>query len=558
MPKSIPQLGDSNWGTPLNAHISQLQNPANGAINSFEQFSQRPTNLTLDDKGKTYLYTQTGNIHQWNGNSWKVLNESVINVKDYGAVGDGVVDDTAAIRLAITNAKSTIVLSSFTSAISKSLYIPQGVFIVSGTLEVTALHVFGHKTSWIKATEAEFDVFASVSDTKFEGFSIHGGALPNDYRQGQKGNAIYVKNPTFGNVKIDNLFIHFAKECGIKLENVGYGNISACTINACYLHCIYLKGTDFLVSAVTTIVLDKSTAVSDAVYGYGVKIENGINITFDTFICENCLGILVSGRNQTINFLNCYQENITGKKFLVMDTGASVGFMNIIGNQSIEQSIDYNPGIAFLNAFGNLMGDPGGTGNINGGIPRSEKNGMVQGTRRSGIGYEYETFYTFNRLETIQQGFSFPPLTLGTYKIWIDATGKPRIKNGLPTSDTDGTLVGEILNELSLGGLGSGRGCLTLRSKDSGAFFNIQNANIGNGVAKFGWGQGSSSVDTPDADTTMSMTLNNLVGIGTSAPTSKLQVVGLPIRANNTAALQAGLTVGAFYHNGDGILRVVF
>ncbi len=48
------------------------------------------------------------------------------------------------------------------------------------------------------------------------------------------------------------------------------------------------------------------------------------------------------------------------------------------------------------------------------------------------------------------------------------------------------------------------------------------------------------------------------VAIGTATPTSKLQVVGLPVYANNAAALTAGLTAGAFYHNGDGIVRVVF
>ena len=46
------------------------------------------------------------------------------------------------------------------------------------------------------------------------------------------------------------------------------------------------------------------------------------------------------------------------------------------------------------------------------------------------------------------------------------------------------------------------------------------------------------------------------VGIGTASPTSKLQVVGLPEYADNTAALAAGLTVGAFYRTGD-ILKVV-
>ena len=43
---------------------------------------------------------------------------------------------------------------------------------------------------------------------------------------------------------------------------------------------------------------------------------------------------------------------------------------------------------------------------------------------------------------------------------------------------------------------------------------------------------------------------NGNVGIGTSAPTSKLQVVGLPVYANNAAALAGGLTVGAFYRTG--------
>ncbi len=40
------------------------------------------------------------------------------------------------------------------------------------------------------------------------------------------------------------------------------------------------------------------------------------------------------------------------------------------------------------------------------------------------------------------------------------------------------------------------------------------------------------------------------VGIGTISPTSKLQVVGLSVYANNGAAVAGGLTVGAFYRTG--------
>ena len=47
-----------------------------------------------------------------------------------------------------------------------------------------------------------------------------------------------------------------------------------------------------------------------------------------------------------------------------------------------------------------------------------------------------------------------------------------------------------------------------------------------------------------------------LVGIGTTTPTAKLQVVGLTEHADNAAAITAGLTAGAFYRTGD-LLKVV-
>lgn len=42
----------------------------------------------------------------------------------------------------------------------------------------------------------------------------------------------------------------------------------------------------------------------------------------------------------------------------------------------------------------------------------------------------------------------------------------------------------------------------------------------------------------------------NALAVGTSTPTSPLHIVGLPVFANNAAALAGGLTVGAFYRTG--------
>lgn len=56
-----------------------------------------------------------------------------------------------------------------------------------------------------------------------------------------------------------------------------------------------------------------------------------------------------------------------------------------------------------------------------------------------------------NQFQTRQSGFnaknaagvaSGAPLILGEYHLWVDTTGDLRIKNGAPTSDTDGTVVG--------------------------------------------------------------------------------------------------------------------
>jgi len=38
--------------------------------------------------------------------------------------------------------------------------------------------------------------------------------------------------------------------------------------------------------------------------------------------------------------------------------------------------------------------------------------------------------------------FGIPPLSLGGHYLWVDATGRLRIKTGTPMSDLDGTVVG--------------------------------------------------------------------------------------------------------------------
>lgn len=77
------------------------------------------------------------------GSRWFALNGDVINVKEFGARGDGVADDTAAIRAAAAVANAGWPLGVDTSAPGgngreshPTLYFPHGKYLVTGTIQL--------------------------------------------------------------------------------------------------------------------------------------------------------------------------------------------------------------------------------------------------------------------------------------------------------------------------------------------------------------------------------------------------------------------------------------
>ena len=84
--------------------------------------------------GSTYRFTH------YNGKWYESAAPSLhINVKDFGAVGDGVADDTAAVQAAITLGQSSA---------TKTLFFPNGIYSVTSMLNFGGMRVLGEGTQW--------------------------------------------------------------------------------------------------------------------------------------------------------------------------------------------------------------------------------------------------------------------------------------------------------------------------------------------------------------------------------------------------------------------------
>jgi Pectate lyase superfamily protein len=452
--KSIPTLGDSNWGTPLNAHLGQLQNPTTGGINSFEQFSGRPTTLTAEDIGKTYIYTQTGNLHQWNGNTWKVLNESVINVKDYGAVGDGVVDDTVAIQSAILGGGQII--------------FPSGSYLVRSTLQVQS-------NTTIKGASRNFE--GGIKSSKI----IYGDSF---------GVCFNTEQTQALNVEISNLGIYGIDRGNSIAINTVYSSFS--NVNN-----VFIKGFDIAIrygkqnnSNYSDIILNSNNygifGVEGATGGDATNVTNfsriyGSNIaktgcTFNS-LTANCSvsEIGMDGCDIGFNFGNC---NLTGVKniYTELNRVVSINFSNCksctFENLYIGVANEYAP-VSYIGVhisfcpdtiFRNIDVDARvnlGTGPVDGNFSTHflcdgpSQNHILDGWNVSGTTttkFISNSSFSYIRqagkqpklssVQTISSGFADNSFVLGNNHLWVDTTGKLRIKNGQPTSDIDGTLVG--------------------------------------------------------------------------------------------------------------------
>ena len=90
----------------------------------------------------------SGQVPTWNGSAWAAANKTMTNVKDFGATGDGVTNDTAAINLAKTAALAS----------NHTLYFPPGTYLCN--LELTT----GQVLNFVGAGADSVSAWTATSD----------------------------------------------------------------------------------------------------------------------------------------------------------------------------------------------------------------------------------------------------------------------------------------------------------------------------------------------------------------------------------------------------------
>jgi hypothetical protein len=226
--QDLPQLASAELGWSVDTKRLYIGNgtleegaPATGVTEILTQYSDLTNILgTYTFKGEAATYTvQTGSsLLNPSLRSIQAKLDDIVNVRDFGAVGDGLVDDTNAINRAIQQIYKTG-LSEIEQRARRTIYFPGGTYLISGTISIpTYARLVGDSSSaTIKLTQGNHTI-ANIVDSQFHsGSSIGtGGAVAPMY--------IEIENIEFrnANTNVTSPLFNIDSANNIKLKNVKF------------------------------------------------------------------------------------------------------------------------------------------------------------------------------------------------------------------------------------------------------------------------------------------------------------------------------------------------
>ena len=245
----------------------------------------------------------------------------VVNVKDFGAVGNGVTDDTSAIQAAINSATPF-----------HAVFFPLGTYIISSTINmpttsnISGLNIFGvGQGSVIKPTSqtaVSFELngtIASFANLHFDGTNSN-AAVALEFLGGLNNNNITINNCYFNN--FGNAIL--LKTSGYKINNCFFVDCINSINLADNAQNGYIEG-NYVIGGNTAVYFGRETGEAE-----GVRVFN------NTFLCTN------SGANQIVVnagleisiFNNIIDQTGTGGRAIYISgsSGSSISHIKIRDN----------------------------------------------------------------------------------------------------------------------------------------------------------------------------------------------------------------------------------
>lgn len=271
--------------------------------------------LTANDKGMMVYDTTLTTLCIWNGAAWEFITDNsngFISVKDYGAKGDGVTNDTAAIQAAIDSGYKTIWFPDGEYLFTPPLLVNQNGLTLWGAGPLSGPALKGSKLVPTATASSAIKVASTgnVSILEFRSLELSGNATCTDGIEfGNVAGNFYANA-----INIYNCYIHgftAIGSSGLKINNAWWFNIYGNSlIDSCY-YGIHIPSNCV---ALTTLELSENTKIeSCSRYGiYSVAtavgvvdkvILNGMSIEYSGYAA------VYSRSPKTIwDIRNCYFE----------------------------------------------------------------------------------------------------------------------------------------------------------------------------------------------------------------------------------------------------------
>jgi hypothetical protein len=361
------------------------------------KFPQFPLSSPLTGNELVLLWQGLGNrritlntLSNFLGGGGAVGSSIYVDVRSFGTVGDGVVDDTDALQTAIDTANG------------RWIYFHRGdIYKITGTLNLpvgTKIFAYGAKV----LSESHIYMLECQGDNIIEGLEIEGaGSTPFD-DDGRAINFVGTVGSYKSGLKIEDCYIHDIGFYGVyhqfvnglnvtktKIHNVGYAGIMGLSVSDSYVGETHIKGIDFLeggygISFTRDTIVDTLEAnprsknctvenclVEDNIQWKAYDTHGGDNIRFTNNTALNCrqgIGI-VSAENFAPK--NCSAVNNTIITTRGSDEGISWSAYGIVVAGSAGEGLSESLDSAMNNSvIGNVLIGCGQENNANEGAIR--------------------------------------------------------------------------------------------------------------------------------------------------------------------------------------------